>query len=120
MVSWDRGETLAERFRAHAGRAQHLYGHVMRAMADDWESGGPVRVIFAGYEHAPRGSALPLRLLAGVFRLVLSDRAPELVRYYPCLGGEDPPVQALAGDAGCTGRALRRAPGSPRRATPDQ
>ena len=94
MVTWDQGATLADRFRAHAGTAQHLYGYAMRGMADDWEAGGPVRTLLAGYERAPRGSALPLRLLAGVFRLVLTDRAPELVRFYPCLGGLDEPADA--------------------------
>ena len=34
MVAWDSGATLAMRFRAHAGDAQHLYGFAMRAMAD--------------------------------------------------------------------------------------
>ena len=43
MVAWDQGVTLADRFRAGAGTAPHLYGHAMRAMADDWEAGGPVR-----------------------------------------------------------------------------
>ena len=66
----------------------------MRGMAADWEAGGPVRAICTGYESAPTGSALPLRLLAGVFRLVLTDQAPELVRFYPCLGGQDDPAQA--------------------------
>jgi hypothetical protein len=94
MVRWDHGRTLADRFRSHAGVATHLYGHAMRGMADDWEAGGPVRAICAGYESAPTGSALPLRLLAGVFRLVLTDRAPELVGFYPCLGGDDDPAQA--------------------------
>jgi len=94
MVTWDQGATLADRFRAHAGTAQHLYGYAMRGMADDWEAGGPVRALLAGYEQAPRGSALSLRLLAGVFRLVLTDRAPELVRFYPCLGGLDEPADA--------------------------
>jgi hypothetical protein len=28
---------------------------------------------------------IQLRLLAGVFRLVLTGEAPELVRFYPCL-----------------------------------
>ena len=79
MLTWDRGLTLADRFRSHAGEASHLYGHAMRGMADDWEAGGPVRTVCAGYEQAPPGSALPLRLLAGVFRLVLTDQAPELV-----------------------------------------
>ena len=91
MVAWDAGLTLADRFRRHAGDAQHLYGHLMRSMAQDWEAGGPVRQVCAGYEHAPSGSALQLRLLAGVFRLVLQGRAPELVPYYPCLGGDRPP-----------------------------
>jgi hypothetical protein len=63
-------------------------------MADDWETGGPVRAICAGHESAPSGSALPLRLLAGVFRLVLTGRAPELVPFYPCLGGQEDPAQA--------------------------
>jgi hypothetical protein len=27
---WDAGETLADRFRAHAGDSEHLYGHAMR------------------------------------------------------------------------------------------
>ena len=94
MVRWDQGQTLADRFRRHAGEATHLYGYAMRGMADDWEAGGPVRAICAGYESAPSGSALPLRLLAGVFRLVLTGRAPELVRFYPCLGGRDDPALA--------------------------
>ena len=91
MVDWDSGETLAARFRAHAGNAQHLYGYAMRAMADDWEAGGPVRTVCAGYEDAPPGAAIQLRLLAGVFRLVLTGRAEPLRRFYPCLGGTDPP-----------------------------
>ncbi|HWJ51897.1 MAG TPA: DUF2332 domain-containing protein, partial [Propionibacteriaceae bacterium] len=91
MVSWDRGSTLADRFRSQAGEATHLYGYAMRGMADDWEEGGPVRGVCAGYEQAPSGAALPLRLLAGVFRLVLTDQAPELVPFYPCLGGNTDP-----------------------------
>jgi hypothetical protein len=53
---WDVGETLADRFRAHAGDSQHLYGYAMRGMADDWESGGPIRMASRGYETAPRGA----------------------------------------------------------------
>jgi hypothetical protein len=83
----DAGETLADRFRAHANDAQHLYGYAIRGMAADWEAGGPVRVVCRGYENAPRRAVIQLRLLAGVFRLVLTGRAPELVAFYPCLGG---------------------------------
>ena len=94
MVVWDQGRTLADRFRAHAGEATHLYGHVIRAMADDWEAGGVMRRLLAGYETAPHGSALPLRVLGGVFRLVLTGRTPELVPFYPCLGGTADPADA--------------------------
>src|SRR5918993_2703432 len=94
MVRWDKGRTQADRFRSHAGDATHLYGYAMRGLAEDWEAAGRVREICEGYESAPTGSALPLRLLAGVFRLVLTDQAPELVRFYPCLGGQDDPAQA--------------------------
>jgi len=83
-------ETLADRFRAHADDAQHLYGYAIRGMAEDWETGGPVRAACRGYENAPRGAVIHLRLLAGVFRLVLTDQAPELVRFYPCLRGNAP------------------------------
>jgi hypothetical protein len=91
---WDAGETLADRFRAHAADAEHLYGYAIRGMADDWESGGPIRDVCLGYENAPRGAVIHLRLLAGVFRLVLTGRAPRLVRFYPCLGGTAPASQA--------------------------
>jgi hypothetical protein len=63
-------------------------------MAEDWEAGGPIRMVCGGNEDAPRGAAIHLRLLAGVFRLVLTGRAPELARFYPCLGGIAPASQA--------------------------
>lgn len=93
MVAWDAGATLADRFRRHAGTADHLYAVAMRGMADDWEAGGPLRAVCAGHEDDPSGSALQLRLLAGVFRLVLRGEAPELVPYYPCLGGDRPAAE---------------------------
>jgi hypothetical protein len=93
-AQWDVGETLADRFRAHASDSQHLYGYAMRGMAEDWEAGGPTRMACRGYETAPRGALIQLRLLAGVFRLVLTGQAPELIRFYLCLGGTDPASQA--------------------------
>ena len=65
-------------------------------MADDWDSGGPVRDVCGGYENAQREAVIHLRLLAGVFRLVLTGRAPQLVRFYPCLGGTAPASQACS------------------------
>jgi hypothetical protein len=91
---WDAGETLADRFRAHADDATHLYGYAIRGMAEDWEAGGPIREVCRGYENAPRGALIQLRLLAGLFRLVLTGKAPELMRFYPCLGGTAPASEA--------------------------
>jgi hypothetical protein len=86
--------TLADRMRRHAGGGTHLYAELMRAMADDWDAGGPVRTICAGWEDAGQGAVVELRLLAGLFRIVLTGRAPGVVRFYPCLGGADPPDTA--------------------------
>ncbi len=94
MSAFDDGATLADRMRQHAGANTHLYARLMRGMADDWDADGPVREICRGWETAPSGSVIQLRLLAGVFRLVLTDRAPELLPYYPCLGGDAPADQA--------------------------
>jgi hypothetical protein len=91
---WDAGETLADRFRAHAANATHLYGYAIQGMGLDWEAGGPIREVCRGYESAPRGAMIQLRLLAGLFRLVLTGKAPELVRFYPCLGGTSPASEA--------------------------
>ena len=94
MVGFDRGPTLAQRFRAHAGEQTHLYGYVLRGMADDLEAQGPTARVVRGYEEAPAGAVIQLRLLAGIFRLVLTGRAPELRPYYACLGGTESPATA--------------------------
>lgn len=93
-TGFDSGDTLAERFRSHAGDSRTLYGFAMRAMADDWETGGVVREICADWESAPPGSVVQLRLLAGVFRIVLRGQAPELAPYYESLGGTAGPEGA--------------------------
>jgi hypothetical protein len=80
--------------REHAGDREHLYAVLMRAMADDWEAGGPVREICRGWADAPPGAVVQLRLLAGLFRIVLTGRAPHLVEFYPCLGGSESPAGA--------------------------
>jgi hypothetical protein len=80
--------------RSHFGDRRHLYGVLSRAMADDLEAGGPVAEICRGWEDAPAGAVVQLRLLAGLFRIVLTGRAPQLVGFYPCLGGTDSPEDA--------------------------
>jgi hypothetical protein len=84
----------AEQMAAGGDGDPHLYAVLLAAMADDWEAGGPVCDIWRGWEDAPAGSVVQLRLLAGLFRIVLSGRAPELVAFYPCLGGDRAPSQA--------------------------
>lgn len=93
-ASFDTGPTLADRMRRHAGDGTHLYAELMRSMATDWEQDGPVRAVCAGWEAAPPGSVLQLRLLGGLFRIVLTGRAPQLEPYYPCLGGTAAPADA--------------------------
>lgn len=86
------GATVVERMRSHFdGRTDHLYGVLVRVLADDWDSGGVVREILDGYEDAPAGDMVQLRLLAGIHRIVLRGDAPELARFYPSVGGTADP-----------------------------
>jgi hypothetical protein len=71
-----------------------LYGVLLAALADDLEAGGVTAQICRGYEHAPREAATQLRLLAGLFRIVLRGDAPQLERFYPNLGGTADPNDA--------------------------
>ena len=82
------GDTLAERFRNHFGHTDHLYGVLLARMADDWEAGGVTRQIFSGWEDTPARMFPQLRMLAGLFRIVLRGDAPQLEGFYPCLGGD--------------------------------
>jgi len=47
--------------------------------------------VLAGHEDDAHGSALALRFLGAVHRLVLEGRAPALARHYPSAGGEEGP-----------------------------
>ncbi|WP_370891598.1 DUF2332 domain-containing protein [Janibacter sp. GXQ6167] len=78
---------LSEHFRRHFGPRDHLYGVLFQAMADDLDAGGIVASICRNHLDAPRSGAVQLRLLAGVFRVVLRGDAPQLERFYPALGG---------------------------------
>jgi hypothetical protein len=82
------GDTLADRFRNHFGHTDHLYGALLAGMADDWEVGGVTREIFDGWEDAPARQFPQLRMLAGLFRIVLRGDAPQLEGFYPALGGD--------------------------------
>lgn len=95
MAGVDELAPPSERLRRQASHHRgDLYGHLMLAMADDYDAGGPVAAIYRGQERAPSGSMLSLRVLAGLFRLVLTGHAQQLARFYPCLGGTADPAEA--------------------------
>jgi hypothetical protein len=52
---------------------------------------GPIRDLLAPHEQDPFGSALSLRFLGSVHRIVLEGRAPELAAHYPSAGGTPGP-----------------------------
>jgi hypothetical protein len=93
----DSGGTLGERIRRHAeGVSSPLYAELMAGMAQDWEDGGPVAEVLHGWQDAPAGSFVQLRLLAGLHRLVLQRQAPHLATFHPSVGGDGAPAGAWA------------------------
>lgn len=90
-------DLLSDRLRAHFGPEEdHLYAALLGGMADDWDVGGITRELFEGWEDAPARQVPQLRLLAGLFRIVLRGDAPQLEGFYPCLGGDLDPEDAWA------------------------
>ncbi|WP_256838426.1 DUF2332 domain-containing protein [Ornithinimicrobium faecis] len=81
-----------ELIRAQAEACQQLgsplYAYLLGQVADDVAAGGPTAMVLAGHEDAPGPSALALRLMAAVHRLVLTERAPALAAHYPSVGGD--------------------------------
>jgi hypothetical protein len=70
------------------GRAgSPLYERILSGVADDLRVGG-VSAELLDRRDDPFGSALALRLLGAVHRLVLDGRAPGLARLYPSAGGD--------------------------------
>ncbi|MDP9443790.1 MAG: DUF2332 domain-containing protein [Actinomycetota bacterium] len=64
-----------------------MYADLLDRAADDVERGGPTAAVLHGHEDDPGRSALPLRLMGTVHRLVLSGAVPELAEWYPSAGG---------------------------------
>jgi len=65
-----------------------LYAHLSARAAEDVEEGGPAWEVLRGTDADDEGSALALRFLGAVHRVVLDGRAPALARHYPSVGGE--------------------------------
>ena len=64
-----------------------LYAVLLAQVAEDVEGGGPCLDVLRGHERDPFGTALALRFMGGVHRLVLEGDAPDLAPYYPSAGG---------------------------------
>ncbi len=99
-MTGERG-SLVDAFTLQAGwcadLGSPLYGELLTIAAEDIGAGGPVAGIVAGVEGDPVESALALRFMGGVHRLVLMGVAPELAAHYPSVGGTPSPA-ALRGD----------------------
>jgi hypothetical protein len=64
-----------------------LYRHLLEEAAADVEAEGPTWALLRDRAGDPAASALALRFMGAVHRLVLEGRAPELARHYPSAGG---------------------------------
>lgn len=85
-------ETVASRMREQAGwcgrLGSPLYARLLDRLGLDVLAGGPSCDVLDGHETDPLTSALALRLMGAVHRLVLEGRAPALATYYPSAGGD--------------------------------
>ena len=89
-------ERLARRIQWYAENNQGAPTHssLLAHAADDILAGGPAWEVLSGQENLPRGSALALRFMGAVHRLVLRGKAPELARFYRSVGGNEGPEGA--------------------------
>lgn len=78
------------RFQADAcGKAgSPLYQRILEGVLADALAGGVSARLLAPHDDDPFASALALRLLGAVHRLVLGGDAPDLARLYPSTGGD--------------------------------
>jgi hypothetical protein len=87
----DAKAVIARRLRWQAAWCERLgsplYARLLEAATADVERGGPAWSLLEGHEEDPPRSALALRMLGAVHRLVLEGRAPELAALYPSAGG---------------------------------
>ena len=72
-----------------------LYAALLHEAARDALAGGPVWAALREHLPAPLLEVmLPLRFMAAMHSLVLRGRAPDLARYYPSVGGDEPADEA--------------------------
>src|SRR5215469_2476557 len=80
-----------------------LYSTLLRQAAEDVRAGGVCFAVLHDHHDDPPDSALALRFLGAVNRLVLQGKAPQLAACYPSAGGDSncddiwPAFQAVVG-----------------------
>lgn len=84
-------ETLDRQRAACARAGSALYADLLAGVAADVAAGGACAAVLAPHAGDPFASALPLRFLGSVHRLVLEGRAPALAAHYPSAGGSPGP-----------------------------
>jgi hypothetical protein len=84
-------ETLAHQQTACARSGSQLYADVLGGVIADVAQGGVCGEILGPHGDDPFATALPLRFLGAVHRLVLVGRAPALAAHYPSAGGAPGP-----------------------------
>jgi hypothetical protein len=82
-------DVVAFQATACAKSSSPLYGRVLDAVVADLRAGGVSAELLIDRGDDPLGSALALRFLGAVHRLVLEGRGPDLEPYYPSVGGTD-------------------------------
>jgi hypothetical protein len=109
MPAWPRVVPLVDALvfqrNSCADLGSSLYAEVLDAVIADVGSEGPCGAVLRPHEGDPFGSALPLRFLGSVHRLVLEGRTPRLAAHYPSAGGT--PGPGLADDFVATVAELR-------------
>jgi hypothetical protein len=92
MPEWRDAETIGGLLRFQSVACGYvgspLYEDLLGRAAEDYEGGGPTLRVLAGHEDDPKDSALALRLMGAVHRLVLTGRAPALAQRYAAADGD--------------------------------
>jgi hypothetical protein len=86
-VSRSQPELFRLQAQACARLGSAMYADLLVALADDLEAGGPTASVLRRHEDDAGPSALALRLVGSLHRLVLGGAVPELDELYPTAGG---------------------------------
>ena len=80
-------EALRAQGRACAALGSPMYADLLARLADDCAAGGPTARVLRDHQDVPGPTAVALRLLGSVHRLVLERRAGALALSWPSVGG---------------------------------